>query len=118
MKKIFHLSTCTTCQRILNEWSVPESVTLQDIKSDLYSEEELDKMKELAGSYEAIFSKRAMKYKEWNVKDKVKTDDDYREFLLKDYTFLKRPALVYEDTIFAGNSKKTVEAAGNFLASL
>lgn len=118
MKKIFHLSTCSTCQKILKEWNAPAEIELQDIKSTLYTEKELDEMRKLAGSYEAIFSKRAMKYKEWGVKDKVKSDDDYREYLLKDYTFLKRPVLVYDNTLFAGNSKKTVEEAKVFLASL
>lgn len=118
MKKIFHLSTCSTCQKILKEWSAPSEVELQDIKTSLYTEKELDEMRKLAGSYEAIFSKRAIKYKEWDVKDKVKSDDDYREFLLKDYTFLKRPVLVYGNTLFAGNSTKIVEDAKVFLASL
>lgn len=118
MKKIFHLSTCSTCQKILTEWTIPSDVVVQDIKMELYSEEELDEMKQMAGSYEAIFSKRAMKYKEWNVKELVKSDDDYRNFLLKDYTFLKRPVLVYDDRIFAGNSKKTVEEVKAFLASI
>jgi arsenate reductase len=118
MKKIFHLSTCSACQKILAEWSIPKDVAVQDIKSELYSEEELDEMKQMAGSYEAIFSKRAMKYKEWGVKELVKSDEDYCAFLLKDYTFLKRPVLVYDNRIFAGNSKKTVEEAKAFLAAI
>lgn len=118
MKKVFHLSSCSTCQRILKEWHVDASIEVQDIKENLYTEQELDEMRELAGSYEAIFSKRALKYKEWNVKELVKKDEDYRAFLLKDYTFLKRPVLVVDKRIFAGNSAKTVSEAKSFLAGL
>lgn len=115
MRKIFHLSSCSTCVRILNEWAIPVDVVQQNIKEKLYSEAELDEMKELAGSYEAIFSKRSMKYKEWNVATHIKSDVDYRAFLLKDYTFLKRPVLVYDQHIFCGNAKQEVEQAGQFL---
>ena len=118
MKKIFHLSTCSTCQKILAAWNIPKDIVLQDIKLELYSAQELDEMKQLAGSYEAIFSKRALKYKEWGVKEKIRTDEDYRTFLLKDYTFLKRPVLVVNNHLFAGNSQKNVDAAKTFLASL
>lgn len=118
MRKLFYLSSCTTCKRILHEWGVPETIQTQDIKSQLYTEEELEKMKTLAGSYEAIFSKRSMKYRAWDVKDKVKKDEDYKSFLLKDYTFLKRPALVYDDKIFIGNAKQTIEEGKQFVRKI
>jgi arsenate reductase (glutaredoxin) len=117
MQKIFHLSSCSTCQRILKEWNPGSEIELQDIKEKLYTASELDEMRELAGSYEALFSKRALKYKEWNVKELVKKDEDYRTFLLKDYTFLKRPVLVVDNHLFSGNSAKTVAEAKSFLSS-
>ena len=39
------------------------------------------------------------------------TEDDYRKYMLEEYTFLKRPFMINEDEIFIGNSKKVVEAA-------
>ena len=33
MKKIYHLSTCDTCKRILSEINPPGEVSLQDIKT-------------------------------------------------------------------------------------
>jgi len=65
----------------------------------------------LAGSYEALFSKRAKLYKERGLKDELLTEDDYKRFILEHYTFLKRPVVVNENDIFVGNSNKTVEAA-------
>ena len=67
-------------------------------------------MKKMAGSYEALFSRRAMKYKEWGLKDKPLTEKDYRDLILQEYTFLKRPVVVNVKKIFIGSEKKTKEA--------
>jgi len=118
MRKVFYLSTCSTCSRILKEWDLLSSIELQNIKENLYTESEVDEMKKMVGSYEALFSKKSMKYKAWDVKEKIHGDTDYREFLMKDYTFLKRPVLVYDNHIFVGNSKDNVEKAKQFLSTL
>ncbi len=68
-------------------------------------------MKKLAGSYEALFSRIAMKYRLWGLNEKKLTENDYRELILKEYTFLKRPVIIVEDKIFIGNSAKNVAAA-------
>jgi len=67
-------------------------------------------MKKMAGSYEALFSRRAMKYKELGLKDKKLDEKDYRNYILEEYTFLKRPVVIINNEIFAGSEKKTVEA--------
>lgn len=111
MKKIYHLSTCDTCKRILKEIEVPESFVLQDIKNESITAKQLDEMRKLAGSYEALFSKRARLYKERDLKNKDLQEDDYKELILEHYTFLKRPVIINNEEIFIGNSKKTVAAA-------
>lgn len=111
MKKIYYLSTCDTCKRILKEIEAPNSFTLQDIKTDPLSENELEELKKLSGSYEKLFSKRARLYKERDLKSKQLSEQDYKTLLLEHYTFLKRPVIVNGNDIFIGNSKKTVEAA-------
>ena len=65
----------------------------------------------MAGSYEALFSRRAMKYKSMGLKDKNLSEQDYRQLILDEYTFLKRPVIIVDDQIFVGNAKKEVEAA-------
>jgi arsenate reductase len=107
MKKIYHLATCTTCQRILAECDL-KGFTLQDIKTEPISAAELDALREKAGSYEALFSKRAIKYKELGLKDQVLTEADYRRLILEEYTFLKRPVVIAGKKIFVGSEKKTV----------
>ena len=111
MKKIYHLSTCDTCKRIINELNLPSDFVLQDIKTEIITRDQLEEMHGLSGNYESLFSKRARLYKERDLKNKVLTDIDYKNLILEHYTFLKRPVIIIENLIFIGNSKKVVEAA-------
>lgn len=111
MKKIYHLSSCDTCKKILKELHPSSAYILQDIKENPVNEEQLDEMRELAGSYEALFSKRARLYKERDLKNEKLGEAAYKNLLLEHYTFLKRPVIINNDKIFTGNSKKTIEAA-------
>lgn len=111
MKKLFYLSTCNTCARIINELNLPEDVILQDIKTETITDAQIEEMRRLAESYESLFSKRARRYKELNLKEKNLSEADFKHYILDHYTFLKRPVLIYNDAIFIGNSKKVVEAA-------
>ena len=111
MKKIYHLGNCTTCQAILqNIKPEKKGYELQDIKTEKITPAQLDAMKEMAGSYEALFSRRALKYKEMGLKDKKLTEKDYRKLILQEYTFLKRPVVINGKKIFIGSEKKTQEA--------
>ena len=109
MNKVFHLSTCSTCKRILNEVGT-DGLELQDIKTASITEAQIDEMKNLAGSYEALFSRKAMKYRSMGLNEMNLTEDDYRKYILEEYTFLKRPVFIIDNKIFIGNSSKTVEA--------
>jgi arsenate reductase len=66
-------------------------------------------MYSFSNSYEALFNKRAKKYKSMGLKNEVITEDDYRQFILEEYTFLKRPVFLVENDIFIGNSKKEID---------
>ncbi len=110
MKKIYHLKTCNTCQRIIGELNT-DGVEMQEIKTNHISADQLDGLKEKVGSYEALFNKRAQKYRQQGLNEKSLSEADFRELILGEYTFLKRPVIVVGDTVFVGNSKKVVEAA-------
>jgi len=114
MKRIFYLSTCETCKRILSSWNT-DDIELQNIKTEPMTADQVDHMIGLTGSAEALFSKRARKYKELGLKDQNLSDAQIRQFIIDEYTFLKRPVLVLDDQIFVGNSKKVVEAAAEAL---
>ena len=116
MKKIYHLSTCSTCQRIIKELNPSSDVLLQDIKTEKITAPLFEVMKNLAGSYEALFSRRAMKYRSLGLNDMQLKEDDYKGYILEEYTFLKRPVILIEDSVFIGNSKKVVEKAKDALS--
>ncbi|MEO9533492.1 MAG: ArsC/Spx/MgsR family protein [Crocinitomicaceae bacterium] len=111
MKKVYYLKSCSTCQRILKEWNLDESVILQNIKVDKMTSEQVDEMIKLAGSAERLFSRKAMKYRAMGLHEKTLTEKDYRQLIIDEYTFLKRPVLILEDQIFIGNSKAVVAEA-------
>jgi arsenate reductase len=109
-RKIYYLSTCSTCQRILKEIGDVQ-LDMQDIKVSPITPEQLEEMKSIAGSYEQLFSRRAMKYRGMGLHTRELSESDYRRLILEEYTFLKRPVFMVGKKIFIGNSKKTVEAA-------
>ena len=111
MKKVYHLGNCTTCQAIIKETGIDKKgFDMQEIKTEKITASQLDEMKKMAGSYEALFSRRAIKYKEMGLKDKVLTEKDYRKLILEEYTFLKRPVVIINNKMFIGSEKKNVEA--------
>lgn len=108
MKKVYFLQTCDTCRRILKEVNL-NGFTKQEIKSENITVTQLDELHKLAKSYEALFNKRAKLYREMDLKNQNLTEQDYRQYILDEYTFLKRPVFVIDNEIFIGNSKKVVE---------
>ena len=112
MKKAFTLPTCKTCQRIFDDIS-PESkgCEIVNIKESGISSADLDAMKNLAGSYEALFSRRAMKFRSLGLAEKSLSEQDYRTLILGEYTFLKRPVFLFDDLVTVGSRKSEVEKA-------
>ena len=108
MKKVYFLQTCDTCRRILKEVNT-DGFERQEIKANNITVAQLEEMYALSGSYEALFNKRAKLYKAMDLKNQTLSENDYRQYLLDEYTFLKRPVFIVEEEIFIGNSKKVIE---------
>lgn len=116
--KIYHLSTCDTCRKILKEIDAAgNGFELQDIKTQPLTPGQLDELKKMAGSYEALFSRRSQQYKALGLAGQVLTEEDYKRYTLEHYTFLKRPVAVYNNQVFIGNEKKTVKALKEALSA-
>lgn len=115
-RKVYYLSTCDTCRRIIKEVGVNASFELQDIKVEPLTPEQVEHFYKHTGSYEALINKRARKLKTVLVKHPVISDADYKNLLLMDYTFLKRPVFEINGQLFVGNAPKTVEAIKKELA--
>lgn len=115
MKKIYYLSTCDTCKRIMKELPLDDFIKV-DIKTDPLTENDLIELHGLSGSYEVLFSKVARLYRSMNLKEKNLQEVDFKKYLLEHYTFLKRPVFIVDNEIFIGNAKKNIELVKSKLA--
>ena len=112
MNKIYYLSTCDTCKRIITDLNLKEKEFIfQDIKTEKITEKQLEELHKLAGNYEALFSRIARKYKELGLATKILTEANYKQLILEEYTFLKRPVILTGNQIFIGNSKANIDKA-------
>jgi arsenate reductase len=117
MKKAFTLPACKTCQRIFDDLQPAQhGCDVVDIKAEGISAEDLDAMKSHAGSYEALFSRRAMKFRSMGLADKTLSEQDYRKLILEEYTFLKRPVFLTDDGVSAGSAKAEVSRARELIS--
>jgi arsenate reductase (glutaredoxin) len=109
VRKVYYLSTCSTSKRIISTLDLRNNnFEFQDIKFEPISAGQLADMHKLSGSYEALFSKIARKYKELGLKDQNLQEADYKKYILQEYTFLKRPVVIIDDTIFIGSGKANI----------
>ena len=115
MKKIYYLSTCDTCKRIMKELPLDDFIKV-DIKTDPLTENDLGELHALSGSYEVLFSKVARLYRSMNLKEKNLQEVDFKKYLLEHYTFLKRPVFIIDNEVFIGNAKKNIELVKSKLA--
>lgn len=81
---------------------------LQEIKTVPITVIQLEELYNLTKSYEVLFSKRAKKYKQMDLKNQDLTEKDFKQLILDEYTFLKRPVIINEKEVFVGNTKKQV----------
>lgn len=115
MKKIYYLKTCDTCKRIMKQINL-EGFLFHEIKTQAITLNQIEEMKLLSGSYESLFSRRAKKYTAMGLKDQNLKELDFKQLILSDYTFLKRPVIILNDTIYIGNSQKNIDKLREQLA--
>ena len=108
MNKIYYLASCDTCRKIIKALPKGHDLVFHDIKQDPITEEQLEEMHQLSGSYEALFSKKAQLYKSLGLKDKALTEADLKKYLLEHYTFLSRPVFIINGAIYIGNSQQNI----------
>lgn len=119
MKTVYHLTQCGTCQRIIRDLKLAErGFEFRDIKLQPIEPAELDRFREKTGSYDALFSRRAIKYKTLGLKDRDLSESEIRSFILEDYTFLKRPVIIIGEDVFAGSEQKNLDRVAARLQSM
>jgi arsenate reductase len=108
MKVVFYLKSCNTCTRIIKEIKLNSSFVFREIKSNPLTLKEIEMIHDLSKNYESIFNKRAKLFTEKKLKDVTLTELEYKNYILENYTFLKRPVIITDQKIFIGNSKKNI----------
>ena len=86
-----------------------------DIKSNPLNENDLDELYNICKSYEELFNKRAILFRDRKNNIKSVSEKDYKNMLLTHYSFLKRPVLKIGNKLFIGNTKKVVNNASEYL---
>ena len=115
MKKVFYLTTCGTCTKILKMFDLSDW-ELRDLKSHPITEEELAEMYQFTKSYEALFSRRSTQIKARDIDVKSLGEKDFKKLILDHYSFLKRPVFLTDKEIFVGNEKKKIENLEKFFS--
>ncbi len=108
---VFYLPSCDSCRKIIKAISPKAQLVYHDIKQDPLTELQLQELQALAGSYEALFSRKAQLYKAYNLKNQILTEVDYKRYLLEHYTFLARPVFMIENQVYIGNKPEIVAKA-------
>jgi arsenate reductase len=102
---------CTTCQKAvkyLEEKGVPVRA-FRNLKEEPLSRAEVEELARKAGGVEALFSRRAMKYRAMGLHEQTLSEDDLLRLMAEEYTFITRPVLVRGDRATAGFSAKRVD---------
>ena len=118
MNLIYFLASCDTCRKIIKSLPNANLLTYIDIRQNPITAPQLDQMYELAGSYEALFSKKAQLYKSLDLKNKNLQEPDFKKYLLEHYTFLSRPVFIINNQIYIGNSQKNIIEVTKVLQAL
>ena len=108
MNKIYYLASCDTCRKIIKSLPKDHNLVFHDIKQDPITEGELEEMRQLSGSYEVLFSKKAQLYKSMDLKNKSLSEADFKNYILEHYTFLSRPDFIIDAKIYIGNSQQNM----------
>lgn len=108
-KTVFYLKSCNTCQRILSELNIGTNWNIREIKSNPIQPHELETLRVGVNSYDDLLNKRSRNYQALGLKNQNLSESELKEWILKDYTFLKRPAFIINGNVFAGNSKAIID---------
>ncbi|MBN2165833.1 MAG: hypothetical protein JW717_06100 [Marinilabiliaceae bacterium] len=108
MKLVYFLDTCSSCRRIIKDINPGMEFKFQNIKLQPINEDQLDYLASINGSYESLFNKQARKYRKLELFKKDLNENDYKQLILNEYTFLKRPIFVIGTSIYICKNKSNI----------
>jgi arsenate reductase len=106
------LPYCTTCQKAVAylESKGVAVESFRNLKEEPLSQAEVRALAAKVGGVQALFSKRAMKYRAMGLHEQPLSDDDLVRLMSEEYTFVTRPVIVRGERATAGFSTKRVDA--------
>lgn len=110
--EVFGLPHCSTCQRALRHLA-ERGVSIsrfRDLKAEPLQRAEVEELARKVGGAEALFSRRAIKYRQLGLHERHLTDDDLLRLMTEEYTFITRPVIVRGDRATAGFAAKKIDA--------
>lgn len=104
----YWLPNCSTCVKAKNhiERHGLRDFELRDIKENPLSRAEVEALAKLLGGANELFSRRAVKYREMKLNERELSKEEMLDLMAEEYTFLKRPILVYKGKAIAGFFEK------------
>lgn len=109
VERVYWLPYCSTCVKA-DEYLKGKGATIKryiNVKEEKVTREELEELCQILGGVDKLFSKRAMKYRAWGLNEKELSDEDMLNYMLEEYTFIKRPVVVTKDKrVLSGFSAK------------
>jgi len=104
----YWLPNCSTCKKAKNhiERHGLRDFEVRDIKENPLSRFEVEDLAVKLGGAGELFSRRAIKYREMKLNERELSDEEMLELMSEEYTFLKRPILVYKGKAIAGFFEK------------
>ena len=102
--EVYYKPTCITCKRTLTELDrLKANVNKRDIFKDPLSESEIKKILKLTGlSAKEILRKRDKMYKELNLDNTNKTEQQLIKLMAKHPGLLRRPIIISKKKVFVG----------------
>jgi len=102
--KIYHKSTCITCKKAITEMErMNADIEKCDFFKDPFSETELKKIIKIAGKKPSeLLRKRDKMYKELDLDNNKKTDEQLIKLMVKYPGLILRPIVIIKNKAFVG----------------
>lgn len=117
MKKCIYLSTCDTCRKIIKAAELSQDFEMHDLKKMPLLTSDLEFLRTKVDGYIDLVNKRSRRIKALGLNLGQLSEKELKQYLIAEYTFLKRPVFIINEQVFIGNSKSTVESLMKYLES-
>ena len=105
---LYWLPGCSTCRRaeqFLKSQNIEVS-GFHNLKENPLTREQIENLAAQIGGADKLFSRRAIKYREMKLGERELSENEMLDLMASEYTFIKRPVLVFGSEAIAGFSEK------------